>query len=591
MAEAFAVIGLVSAIVALTETRTKIVSRLNEAKESGTVFADVADQLPLILEIFGTLQANIAGNSVDQDTALALSRAIEGCLRQVKRLGVLIEKSSIAAGDNKLQRLRKAISGAHNEQKVQEIQSILETYKTTLVLHLGRHAAVGAKSLGHAQLENICKLPKSQVSHFVGRGELLVKIDEIFSPGTNERRIIVLHGMGGQGKTQIALEYCRRAKISGKFPTIIWLDATSPGTITKEFGQLADNLAANKRSFPNLESKTQYVKERLEHWPSPFLLVFDICDRPSALQGVRDNLPGGFKGAVLCTSRHAESDRLGFTIEIPAMSETEALELLLLRCKLKKTPENLEEGRRILEQITCLPLAVDQAGSYIKSRRLPLPYFLEDYQARKAAMLKHTPQLWEYRKKLGSDETESSLSVFTTWELAIAQIREDQENIGFAGQLLSFAAFFDCFNVPEDLFRLSATSSPETLIWATGLINDDRQWDSYSFQDMMAGLMANSLIDSLDFENQALTISLHPLIREWARLRLSDQGRKQNTIAAISALGSFLEDDAGQHLRTYLPKCNTISHLDASVENSHLYLNDDLRLGQGSLTRAGILYA
>lgn len=65
-----------------------------------------------------------------------------------------------------------------------------------------------------------------------------------------------------------------------------------------------------------------------------------------------------------------------------------------------------------------LPLAIDQAGAYISQRNLPLHRFMKHYKDRKEYVLKHTPSLWEYRRKLDDNKDETLLSVFTTWELS-----------------------------------------------------------------------------------------------------------------------------------------------------------------------------
>ena len=69
-------------------------------------------------------------------------------------------------------------------------------------------------------------------------------------------------------------------------------------------------------------------------------------------------------------------------------------------------------------------------------------------------MLKHTPILWEYRKRLGDDKDETLLSVFTTWELSFQQIGKNNKEQTMIGHLLTLVAFINAINVDEDLFKL-----------------------------------------------------------------------------------------------------------------------------------------
>lgn len=65
------------------------------------------------------------------------------------------------------------------------------------------------------------------VYHFVTRQTLLAEItSRLFSDHSTET--VVLLGMGGAGKTQVALEVCRLAKEDGRFEAVIWVDASSP---------------------------------------------------------------------------------------------------------------------------------------------------------------------------------------------------------------------------------------------------------------------------------------------------------------------------------------------------------------------------
>ena len=593
MAEAMAIIGLASAITTLIETGTRVVQRLKEAKDSGSLFIEVADQLPLLLEVVKELQENLKGSSIDQNVSRALSRTVEGCLRQANVLGALLEKSASGTHDSKIQRIRKTIGGIRNESKVREIQRILETYKTTLMLHLGQSAMKGINIGTQLKPDKFCQIPASQISYFVGREELLGEIDLSLLPAMKEpyhRRITVLHGMGGQGKTQLALEYCRRAKAHGNFPTIIWLDATSPNTVKNDLEHVAERLAGNNNSFPNSEAKVSFVKAELEYWSKPWLLVFDSLDQPGAFQNIQDYFPGGSKGALLFTTRHADLGRLGTTILVTAMNETEGLDLLLHRCNMNKTDEIAEEGKAIVRELSCLPLGIDQAGSYIRSRRLALRNFPEHYKNRKAAVLQHTPQLWEYQKKLGQQEHTSSLSVFTTWELSYEQVGYDSEQRTQLGHILTLSAFFDSTNVSEDLYQNVVARNTNLPTWTDSMTTDGR-WDRYKFQDMMADLLANSLIQSISFEGETLSFTLHPLVRDWIRLRLNHQEQKKYTIEAIATLSAMIEMSSRLNSPVSFKSADIISHMDASMENDKMFLNGGVQLGQGFLTNAALSFA
>jgi hypothetical protein len=275
---------------------------------------------------------------------------------------------------------------------------------------------------------------------------------------TSFPKVVVLLGMGGQGKTQLALRYCQVARASGNFQGVFWIDASSPNTVSRGYEAIAAKICAGQ-VFDGVESKIAFVRDTLSRWRSPWLMVFDNYDQPDEFRDITAHFPLGGTGAVLFTSRHADSERLGVTIRVTQMTEDEGLKLLLEQSKLGANDSNAIEGRKIIQKLSHLPLAIDQAGAYISARKLPLWLFATHYDERKEVVLKHTPSLWKYRRKPGKDKDEMLLSVFTTWELSFQQIGKNEDERTMIGHFLTLSAFFDTTNVGESLFRLYLTST------------------------------------------------------------------------------------------------------------------------------------
>lgn len=575
MAEAIAFVGLVSAVTTLTETGFKIIRRIKDAKDSIGAFDHIANQLPLLLELIEPLKSESLADAADQSSGSSLLRAVEGCQRQIKQLEELLDSCSMLATDGRARKFIKAVKQTQSEKKIRSIQDTLEGYKTTLILFLGKPTP--SKSTLSSAEHRFVKLPALQVSCFVGRDELIRDLIKALVP-SEPPTVICLHAMGGQGKTQVALECCRQLQRSQAFQTIIWIDATSKGTMNAEFNDLLKELAKNAPSSLELD-KVGGFQQVLEDWPEPYLLIFDNCDRPAALQAVKECLPSNPNGVTLCTSRHLDSDRLGQVISVPPMSVSEASELLLSRCKAVRTDGNVAEASEITKMLGFLPLAVDQAGSYIKRRRLPLTAFLEHYRIRKDSILKHVPDVWEYRKSQGDDEKKTSLSVFTTYELALGELdREDDDSHDVAG-FLSFLAFFHYREIPELLCQSHAQRSGDDLSWISRFLVDGH-WDSGRYQDLAAKLLANSLITSMDFQGKETSISLHPLVQTWARLRLSRSEQQQSALTAISAIGLLFgarkipfEVLLSSSITEHLFEASTHIHLFPSIKGDNASLD------------------
>ncbi|KAI9774485.1 MAG: hypothetical protein M1839_001718 [Geoglossum umbratile] len=213
----------------------------------------------------------------------------------------------------------------------------------------------------------------------------------------------------------------------------------------------------NRSTAP--EPKAAFVKDSLVMWERPWIMVFDSYDQTSRLKNTPSYFPQGQVSTILFTSRHAESERLGTAIRVMQMTEEEGLELLLRRCALGVNGDNAAEGRKIIQGLGSLPLLLTRqmrTHAHESSRSGFLP---KNYDKRKEVVLKHTPLHWEYRKRLGEDEDETLLSVFTTWELSIQQLGKGEDERALIYYFLTLSAFFDTTNIEELLFKLHLTGN------------------------------------------------------------------------------------------------------------------------------------
>jgi len=221
--------------------------------------------------------------------------------------------------------------------------------------------------------------------------------------------------MGGAGKTQLALEYCRRMKDERRFRAIFWLNASSRNTLYGSMETAAKQLLPD-RVLDNPDSAVALVNNVLSKWSQRWLLVFDNLDNPEDFPDILTFFPTSHCGSVLITSRHAGSKELGQSIELDHMEKEEGLQLLL-RSSGGHTDE-LDAAEEILSLLGNLPLAIDQARAYISKRQLRLRAFLTDYERRKRSVMQETPNFWPYRRMLPGKEKETSLNLLTTWDVA-----------------------------------------------------------------------------------------------------------------------------------------------------------------------------
>ena len=155
-----------------------------------------------------------------------------------------------------------------------------------------------------------------------------------------------------------------------------------------------------------------------------------------------------------------------------------------------------------MERLGCHPLAITQAGAYIRKRKLQLCEFMDHYKRRKKIILESTPQLSHYRKRLGNAEAETSLHVFTTWELSFQQLQSKVSENDVKAKLLTLLAFFDEKDISEQLFAGFSTNqeqileSTKLLIWLNAFRSVACQWNRDLFEDVLIRLRDSSLLQA-----------------------------------------------------------------------------------------------
>ena len=240
-------------------------------------------------------------------------------------------------------------------------------------------------------------------SKIIDRPDVMGPIASLFEKeGVESTRVAILYGMGGQGKTTLAVNYCRQAEAKLLFLAIFWLDASSEDTLQKGLVTISDVVKRSENQlFESSEARIQFALQRIEEWNRPWLLIMDNYDDPGRLPSLTSYIPSSVHGSVLITSRQASLDRLGYVVKVPPMSKEEALPLLYDRSggadrsgSANKFSGEDEHAAKVVELLGYLPLAIDQAGAYMQ-RRVDFSFsrFVEEYGDRKDSVWSKAPKI------------------------------------------------------------------------------------------------------------------------------------------------------------------------------------------------------
>jgi len=135
-------------------------------------------------------------------------------------------------------------------------------------------------------------VPRQRVKNFFGREEQLVQVASYFKEEGERPRIVVLHALGGQGKSQIALEYCQQAR--QQYRGVFWVNSSSPSTLTQALVSIAYEIhPAAMETLSDDDAKVAFTLQTLEQWKDRWLMVFDNYDDPATFSDVERFVPQG----------------------------------------------------------------------------------------------------------------------------------------------------------------------------------------------------------------------------------------------------------------------------------------------------------
>ncbi|KAK9578899.1 hypothetical protein V6Z98_005612 [Aspergillus fumigatus] len=412
-------------------------------------------------------------------------------------------------------------------------------------------------------------------SFFRGRDDVFGKLKTYFHEDQKQaqgRRTFAICGLGGAGKTQTALHYA--VQNLSKYPSgIAFINATSVISLSADFDRLHDLLRLGDSKDKIGAVKGWLSRPENNKW----LLVFDNADDLDNVP-LHKFYPAVNWGHIIITSR--DQAVIGSIAEnghvLSPLTENDAVQLLLEKSGIQNPTEgDIEDARTVTGLLGSLPLALVQAGAFVRSRHRSLREYCRLYTTRRDYLL-------GFASRLGDSEK----AVLTTWEINFKQV--ERESLGAASLLLLFS-FLEPSSIPEML--LHRGSSPqrrwgedgEMTVVDAEMEGVERQLiqviqGDFEFDTAVEKLLSFSLI-SCNKESEGLrSFSIHPLVQYCAVKRLSPpdvrKWRCQALLLVCHAFprNRFLEPQNGEFGRKLLPHLSrTLSEYDAmSLEHGDL---------------------
>ncbi|GHO63923.1 tetratricopeptide repeat protein [Ktedonobacter sp. SOSP1-52] len=401
----------------------------------------------------------------------------------------------------------------------------------------------------------IWHIPFHRNPFFIGREAILSELHTHLKPHTASTPTFSSHaisGLGGIGKTQIAIEYAYR--FCNSYDAILWLQVDSPEHLTSSCIKLAFTLNLPEHN----EADVEQVIETVRRWLASHSKWLLILDNVEDLNLAEQFLPPGHTGSVLLTTSAQVTEPLAQAHQLDILSEQEGVLFLLYRSGVLPragTPEQADPKERLLakalwEIVEGLPLALEQIGAYIRSSGCNFAHYYTLY-------VEHRRH-YDLLQKPKRFSTLHPASIVTTLTLAFAHV---QANNPAAMSLLHICALVHPKKIPEELFLQKQAYLYHNL---SSVITDPLKLD-----EALETLQSYSLILR---DPQEKTLSLHRLVHMIA-FEMQEKTQQQQYNDTIITILDLLFPNEGHsawrqcerllpHVLTCLDETRTTDHLD-----------------------------
>ena len=381
----------------------------------------------------------------------------------------------------------------------------------------------------------IWNVPYRRNTFFTGREQVLTLLHDTFCSGKVAAQSQAVSGLGGIGKTQIAVEYAHR--YHGEYQVILWVRGDTREKMLSDIAALASMLNLKEQH----EQEQQLVIEAIRYWLRKNTKWLLIIDNIEDLKFVRTILPSTARGHNLLTTRTQTTGNIAQRIDLEKMTLEEGALFLLRRTKILAQDASLQDAstadcqraKAIAEVLDGLPLALDQAGAYIEESGCNLSNYLCRYQAGRIKLL----------GMRGNFDFDHPASVTTTFSYSFEKIEKIRPT---AIELLRFCVFLHPDAIPEELIIRGATELGPTL--------QPVVTDPFSLDATIVTLRKFSLVRRKSDTNM---LSMHRLVQAVLQDSMSEETRRlwaERTIRAINrALPDVSEFYMWQRCQQYMP--------------------------------------
>ncbi|KAN0077370.1 hypothetical protein V8E54_005674 [Elaphomyces granulatus] len=450
-----------------------------------------------------TLQELVAPASVQffskEGEQLGNKRSLEQHIHEVTGIPIKVLRGSPLSDFTTPERMSWAEKRdtTREEDKAYSLLGIFDVY-IPLIYGEGRENAIkrlreeidkaskGAKREDFSVAFSLSDIP--EIEHFVAREEELAEVHRTLR-GDGSRRTVVLHGLGGIGKTQLTIAYAKRHR--DNYSAVFWLNIKDEDSLKQSFAKAAKQIlrehpSASRLSSVDTKENFDEVADAVKEWLSlpnntRWLMIYDNYDNPK-LPGnmdptavdIRKFLPESYQGSVIITTRSSEV-KIGYRIQIRKLKDVRDSVRILSNASRREGLMDDPDAVKLTKELDGLPLALE---SWTR-------------------LLETSPELSSYEDR----------TLYSTWQLSFDQVKKRNE---LSAKLLQLWAYFDNQDIWFELLQHGDSEDPE---WIRELTKDE-----LSFNEAVRVLSDHGLVE-VDMSSQeqieSRGYSIHGCVHSW----------------------------------------------------------------------------
>ena len=430
-------------------------SSADEAKKIGAAIQDVTDELSKFHKRITDIESRMGTERKEQ---LEKNETLSGAIRDMSNSLTKIEKRQDTNEENIVVLEERQSDLETTVTSLREEQDSLTSKVEGLAVGLDSRLKALEDSNINATADVDCLQVPRRNSCFCGRETELEAIAKQLKNRENGCAETAICGLGGVGKTSLAVEFLWRQKENEEYPGgIFWISGENNDLFQISLSEMARQIGTLEKEFSySLSGTLDWLRRREKLW----CLVVDNLDELEMSADMRRLLTGHWKqaahGHIIITTRR-EATEIGeetgieenFCIELECLTDEEGIQFLRMRTGAAR--ENDSDIRELVQELGGLPLALDQAAAYIRYLRQPIKEYLKKYRKQRLLLLKK-----KKARNLVENTSPERLAIHTTWLLnfdQISQISIEMELAEIPTLVMRVAAFLGPDDIPYEMIN------------------------------------------------------------------------------------------------------------------------------------------